>query len=394
MRHVPRDALQQGLQRERTVFGVHARSLEVGLRHVFQDAGHVPADGVDRFQFDIEVAVGNRELRDVNIRIHRTQRRLILGEDPLESVGIQQFGVGEVADDLPRRPLSGDGGRIHLLGSHARQNGPENDGTVPVVVDQSLDRHVLTPVNIGHRLIRRPGPTLSELVQEVDQLYRNAPEACDRRAGPVQWIGMSAIQDCRRLVLATTNPHKLRELQSLLVSLDTPLVSLSDIGRTVPDAVENGSTLRDNARLKASHYARGLHEWVLSDDTGLEVDALNGAPGVRSARYAGDGATMTENRAKLLSEMEGRRDRSARFVCWIALSDPEGNIVVECSGSCRGLLRTEPVGQGGFGYDVLFEVAGLGRTLAELDEAETALFGHRGAAARHFINAWVPPATP
>jgi XTP/dITP diphosphohydrolase len=129
---------------------------------------------------------------------------------------------------------------------------------------------------------------------------------------------------------------------------------------------------------------------VLSDDTGLEVDALNGAPGVRSARYAGNGVTMLENRAKLLSELERVQAsaRSARFVCWIALASPDGQIVLEGAGTCAGHLRTEPAGHGGFGYDVLFEVDGIGRTLAELDEAETALVGHRGQAARHFINAW------
>jgi XTP/dITP diphosphohydrolase len=201
---------------------------------------------------------------------------------------------------------------------------------------------------------------------------------------------MSSILNCRRIVLATTNPNKLRELRSLLAPLEVSLVSLAEVGRSAPDAVEDGSTLRENARLKATHYASRLSEWVLSDDTGLEVDSLNGAPGVRSARYAGDSATMAENRAKLLSELEGVdvSARSARFVCWIALAAPDGQIALEGTGLCAGHLRTEPAGHGGFGYDVLFEVDGIGRTLAELDEAETALIGHRGQAARHFINAW------
>lgn len=201
---------------------------------------------------------------------------------------------------------------------------------------------------------------------------------------------MGAIRDCQRLVLATTNPHKLRELRSLLGSLAVPLVSLAEVGRRVADAVEDGSTLRENARLKGAHYARAIGEWVLSDDTGLEVDVLGGAPGVRSARYAGDGATMEQNRVKLLSELAGVEPsrRSARFVCWLALADPDGQIVLESMGECAGRIRNEAAGSGGFGYDVLFEIEGDGRTLAELDEDETTLLGHRGAAARHFIEAW------
>ncbi len=216
------------------------------------------------------------------------------------------------------------------------------------------------------------------------------PLACEHPRRPVQCDSMPVIQNCRQLVLATTNPHKLRELRSLLAPLDVLLAGLSDTGRVVPEAVEDGATLSQNARLKAAHYARCLSEWVLSDDTGLEVDTLNGAPGVRSARYAGDGATMAENRARLLSELAGIEAgrRTARFVCFFALAAPDGQIVLEASGECAGRIRTEPAGSGGFGYDVLFEVDGIGRTLAELDAAETALFGHRGQAARHFINAW------
>jgi XTP/dITP diphosphohydrolase len=201
---------------------------------------------------------------------------------------------------------------------------------------------------------------------------------------------MYSIRDCRRVVLATANPHKLRELTALLAPLDVPLLSLAEVGRPAHDAVEDGSTLRENARIKAAHYARCLSEWVLSDDTGLEVDALNGAPGVRSARYAGDGATMAENRARLLLELAAidANDRTARFVCCFALAAPDGQIVLESRGKCAGRIRTEPAGSGGFGYDVLFEVAGIGRTLAELGADETALFGHRGVAARQFITAW------
>lgn len=201
---------------------------------------------------------------------------------------------------------------------------------------------------------------------------------------------MYAKQDCRRLVLATTNPHKLRELRLLLAPLGIPLPGFAEFGGTVAEAAEDGATLRDNARRKAAHYARSLGEWVLSDDTGLEVEGLAGAPGVRSSRYAGDGATMADNRAKLLSELAGvaESQRAARFVCWMAVADPAGRVVLESQGECAGRIRDAAAGAGGFGYDALFEVAGCGRTLAELDDAETVLVGHRGAAARHVIDAW------
>src|SRR5262245_46054481 len=103
---------------------------------------------------------------------------------------------------------------------------------------------------------------------------------------------------CRRLVVATTNPHKLRELKSLLSPLKLQIVGLSEVAPKAPPAPEDSNSLRENARGKAQFYARLLRDWVLSDDTGLFVDVLGGAPGVRSARYAGEGASMAENRAK------------------------------------------------------------------------------------------------
>lgn len=178
----------------------------------------------------------------------------------------------------------------------------------------------------------------------------------------------------------------------LLSPLGVPLVGLPDVGGSIPPASEEGTSLGEIARAKARYYARQLRDWVLSDDTGLMVEALGGAPGVRSARYAGEGATMAENRAKLLADLRGveAAQRGARFACHLAVADPHGRIVVEAVGECHGQLRTEPAGHGGFGYDTLFEVAGLGRTLAELDARETAEVGHRGRAARQLIAAWTP----
>lgn len=201
---------------------------------------------------------------------------------------------------------------------------------------------------------------------------------------------MSAHHFCRRLIIATTNPHKLRELKALLASLNLEIVGLADMHPQVPPAPEDGNSLAENARGKAQFYARLLRQWVLSDDTGLFVDALGGAPGVRSARYAGEGVSMCEHRTKLLRELQhvASAERTAQFLCHLAIAAPNGQIVFETTGECRGRIRTDPTGSGGFGYDVLFEVEGLGRTLAELDDDETAQFGHRGQAARQLLIRW------
>jgi XTP/dITP diphosphohydrolase len=157
--------------------------------------------------------------------------------------------------------------------------------------------------------------------------------------------------------------------------------------------MEDGQTLAENARIKASGYARQLGLWVLADDTGLEVDALGGAPGVRSARYAGERATMAENRACLLAALRHvpEAERTARFVCQLAVADPTGVIVAQAAGDCRGRIRESAApGSFGFGYDVLFEVSRCGLTLAQLPPAETARLGHRGQAVRALLRQWRP----
>ncbi len=191
---------------------------------------------------------------------------------------------------------------------------------------------------------------------------------------------------CSKLVLASGNPHKVRELGDLLRPMQIPLLSLADFPQTVP-VEENGETLAENARRKAIGYARALGEWVLADDTGLEVDGLNGAPGVRSARFAGEGATMAENRARLLEEMAGFAGsaRTARFVCQLAIASPSGEVVAEGVGVCRGWIRFGATGEFGFGYDSLFEILEYRRTLAELGQAATEVIGHRGRAVRRLM---------
>jgi XTP/dITP diphosphohydrolase len=196
---------------------------------------------------------------------------------------------------------------------------------------------------------------------------------------------------CTRLVIATGNVHKFQELCRLLQPLNLPLQPLSDFPLLFP-AREDGRTVAENAVKKAVWYARQLGKWVLADDTGLEVDALGGAPGVHSARYAGPAATMQENRARLLEQLRDvpRDRRTARFICRLVVADPHGHVVVEAEGQCAGWLRQDASeGAFGFGYDALFEPAEAGgRTLAELPPPETDHIGHRGHAARELLTRW------
>ena len=190
------------------------------------------------------------------------------------------------------------------------------------------------------------------------------------------------------LVLATGNAGKAREFAALLLDWPVRLRTLADFPE-VRMADERGETLEENARAKARDVARQLNAWVLADDTGLFVDALGGAPGVRSARYAGATASPADNRALLLERLAPHPEPwTARFLCRLALADPAGAIVAEATGESAGAVRRTPCGTGGFGYDVLFEVAGTSRRLAELSDAETARLGHRGQAVRALRVFW------
>jgi XTP/dITP diphosphohydrolase len=188
------------------------------------------------------------------------------------------------------------------------------------------------------------------------------------------------------IVLATTNQHKVKELSRLLDGLNVPCQSLADFPH-VSWVVEDGQTLLENACKKAIGYAQQLSAWVLADDTGLEVNALDGAPGIRSARYAGDHATMAENRAKLLADLATIPESlwSARFVCHLAMANPAGELVAQAMGECMGRLRREPAGEFGFGYDVLFEVTGYGKTLAQLAPDVVDVVGHRAQAVKQLL---------
>jgi XTP/dITP diphosphohydrolase len=182
----------------------------------------------------------------------------------------------------------------------------------------------------------------------------------------------------RRLLVATGSAHKLIELQRLFGDLPIDLVTLRDAGIT-DESPEDGATFEENALQKARWYAQASGEWTLADDSGLEVAALNGAPGVYTRRYAGPDATDQQNYEKLLTETAGVADRSARFVCTMALIDPVTGSERTFRGECPGTLTTAPRGEFGFGYDPVFEVDG--RTMAERTPAEKDALSHRGRAA-------------
>ena len=182
----------------------------------------------------------------------------------------------------------------------------------------------------------------------------------------------------RRLLVATGSAHKLIELQRLFSDLPIDLVTLIDLGIT-DEAPEDGATFEENALQKARWYSAASGEWTLADDSGLEVAALNGAPGVYTRRYAGPNATDVQNYEKLLAATVGVADRSARFVCTMALIDPVTNSERTFRGECPGTLTTAPRGEFGFGYDPIFEVGG--RTMAERAPAEKDALSHRGRAA-------------
>lgn len=186
-----------------------------------------------------------------------------------------------------------------------------------------------------------------------------------------------------RLVIATNNQGKLREFRRLLEPLGLEVVAIGDVVREF-HVDETGSTFADNAALKARAASELAGAPALADDSGLEVDALEGRPGVRSARYAGEGASDAANNALLLDQLAGVADgvRTARFRCAIALSEPSGDLSM-VEGTCEGVIQRAPSGTDGFGYDPLFSVPECGgRSFAELSPAEKDRISHRGKALR------------
>ena len=188
-----------------------------------------------------------------------------------------------------------------------------------------------------------------------------------------------------KLLLATNNKAKVREYKHLLQGLPFELVSLAELGINTR-VNEVGESLEENARLKATTLARESRLLVLADDSGLEVDALGGEPGRLSARYAGEGASDKDRINYLLARLKDvpGEKRSARFRCVIAIARPDGEVEL-CSGECHGVITLEPRGEEGFGYDPIFYLPELGKTMAELTLEVKNQVSHRGQAARQAI---------
>jgi len=185
----------------------------------------------------------------------------------------------------------------------------------------------------------------------------------------------------RKLLLATTNRGKAAEYRSLLRGLDFDLVTLDQAGIS-QDVDEVHPTFEENARLKAVHYAGLSGLLTLADDSGLEVDALGGEPGVRSSRYAGDNASDSDRVNFLLKKLKNvpQSRRQAKFRCVIAIAEPNGKVQLT-EGECRGFIALEPKGTNGFGYDPVFYVPEYGKTIAEMPAELKNEISHRGRAA-------------
>lgn len=187
---------------------------------------------------------------------------------------------------------------------------------------------------------------------------------------------------CRQILMATKNRGKLREAVAVLGDLGVDFVTLDDVG-DVPEAIEDGDTFAANAAAKARHYSRLSGYWTLADDSGLSVDALDGQPGVYSARYAGPGCTPADCNAKLVAALSGVPDerRTARFHCAVALADGD-RILATAEGTIAGRIVDDPRGKNGFGYDPHFLATEFGTTTAEMPPDLKNRVSHRGRALR------------
>ncbi len=185
-----------------------------------------------------------------------------------------------------------------------------------------------------------------------------------------------------KLVLASKNPHKLEELRAILGDLEVEIILESDAGVDV-DVEETGTTFEENARLKAEAVMKACGLPAVADDSGLCVDALNGAPGVYSARYGGEGLDDAGRYRLVMDNLRGMLDRRAKFVSCICCCFPDGR-VIEARGECPGTIAYAPQGTNGFGYDPVFFVPGLKKTFAQMTPEEKNAVSHRGNALRAF----------
>jgi XTP/dITP diphosphohydrolase len=202
---------------------------------------------------------------------------------------------------------------------------------------------------------------------------------------------MSDSETAARVVVASRNRKKTAEIRDLLAPYAIEVLSISGIAG-VPDVVEDGPSFAKNAAKKASETARRLSLWTLGEDSGLEVAALGGAPGIYSARFSGPGATDESNNAKLMSELSAVPDerRNARYVCNVALADASGTIRLQVEAYCHGRMTREARGTNGFGYDPYFLIPEYHRTFGELSPAVKRRLSHRARAFERLIPQLVP----
>ncbi|RMH35185.1 MAG: XTP/dITP diphosphatase [Acidobacteria bacterium] len=187
------------------------------------------------------------------------------------------------------------------------------------------------------------------------------------------------------LLIGTRNKGKILEISEKLSGLPIRVRNLSEFSG-LEEPVENGKSFTENACLKARSYALQTGLWALADDSGLEVESLNGRPGVFSARYAGEKASDEENIRKLLHELKGIENRKARFVCVMALCDEKGNLKFLAEGVCSGMIANEPKGKNGFGYDPVFIPDGFENTFGELSAEIKQKISHRAEALKKIIS--------
>lgn len=194
---------------------------------------------------------------------------------------------------------------------------------------------------------------------------------------------MSKIQ---KILIATGNRGKIAEIRVLLGTVPVDFHNLADFP-DIAEVDETGSTFTENAELKAAGYAKATGLWSIADDSGLEIEALGGRPGVFSARYGGDHLNFPGKMKLVLDEMQdsGKPNRDARFVCVMSIADDKGRILSSAEGECRGRIASEPRGKGGFGYDPIFIPDGFERTFGELPDIVKAQISHRSRAAEKIM---------
>lgn len=190
----------------------------------------------------------------------------------------------------------------------------------------------------------------------------------------------------RTIVLASRNHKKAREVAEILAPAGFRVIPVTEFPGA-PEVDEDGLTFAANAAKKASEVARHLGQWVIGEDSGLQVDALNGGPGIYSARYSGEGATDEKNNQKLMAELANVPDekRGAGYLCSVALSSPTGDIRVACEGTCRGRILREANGAGGFGYDPYFLIPEYHLTFGQLSSVVKHRLSHRARAFAKFV---------